>query len=197
MAQAIKIMLIRHAEKPGNYDGKRCDGVEFDGDKDKDSLAVRGWQRAGALCVLFGSARMAASRGLAVPDHLYASDPDKSNDSDKKSRRNKETLGPLSRLLGIDITLGFVKGQEAEVAASAVARGGTVLIAWSHERLPDIAKHIPGGDVTAPRDWPDDCYDVVWVFDLGADGRYSFQQVPQALLAGDRPATAGDRPSDK
>lgn len=188
MAQAIKIMLIRHAEKPGHYDGKRCAGVRSNGEEDKDSLAVRGWQRAGALCVLFGSARLAGSRGLAVPERLYASNPDKINDKENKSRRNKETLAPLARLLGTETDLRFVKGQEAELAAAAVAGGGTVLIAWSHERLPDIAKHIPGGDITAPRDWPDDCYDVVWVFDLGADGRYAFRQVPQALLSGDRSA---------
>src|SRR6185503_2894251 len=111
------IMLVRHAEKPGIYGGKLCEGVRSSGERDKDSLIVRGWQRAGALCTLFGSARIAASRGLAVPEHLYASDPDKINDTGSKSRRPKETLSALSKLLGIETSLEFAKGEEPELAA--------------------------------------------------------------------------------
>src|SRR5262245_13825908 len=44
--QAIKIMLVRHAEKPGIYGGKLCEGVRSSGEQDEDSLIVRGWQRA-------------------------------------------------------------------------------------------------------------------------------------------------------
>ncbi len=49
-----KIMLIRHAERP-NAD-KSLRGVGFDGRKDKESLTVRGWQRAGALARFFAPA---------------------------------------------------------------------------------------------------------------------------------------------
>ena len=50
------IMVIRHAEKPdsGNV------GVQLDGSQDADSLIVQGWQRAGALAVLFDPARSAS-----------------------------------------------------------------------------------------------------------------------------------------
>ena len=46
-----KIMLVRHAEKPGEPPPPH--GVDPAGEKDKDSLIVRGWQRAGALACLF------------------------------------------------------------------------------------------------------------------------------------------------
>jgi hypothetical protein len=42
-------MFIRHAEKPG--DGEN--GVTPDNIFDKESLTLRGWQRAGALIGLF------------------------------------------------------------------------------------------------------------------------------------------------
>ncbi len=35
-----------------------------------------------------------------------------------------------------------------------------------------------------PQTWPDDRFDIVWVFER-ADGGWSFTQVPQLLLAGD------------
>jgi len=48
---AQKIMIIRHAEKPEHH-GPR--GVDENGNEDKESLTVRGWQRAGALVQFFG-----------------------------------------------------------------------------------------------------------------------------------------------
>ncbi len=44
-----------------------------------------------------------------------------------------------------------------------------------------------GDEVSAPQQWRDDRFDLVWVFDLDPSGRYRFSQVPQLLLAGDRP----------
>ena len=44
------IMLVRHAEKPTTPPPK---GVDENGADDKNSLIVRGWQRAGALTPFF------------------------------------------------------------------------------------------------------------------------------------------------
>jgi hypothetical protein len=62
----------------------------------EESLIVHGWQRAGALSVLFGSAEIAKSRGLSVPQHLYAPDPEKANKEGSKSRRPKQTIQQLA-----------------------------------------------------------------------------------------------------
>src|SRR5688500_19544554 len=48
--RATKIMLIRHAEKPAK-DGAPF-GITAKGERSKESLEVRGWQRAGALANL-------------------------------------------------------------------------------------------------------------------------------------------------
>ena len=50
---ALTLMIIRHAEKPDeSFPGS---GFTENGDKDKKSLVIRGWQRAGAWATLFGS----------------------------------------------------------------------------------------------------------------------------------------------
>ena len=49
---ALTILIIRHAEKPGEaWPGP---GLTPDGVADKKSLVIRGWQRAGAWSALFG-----------------------------------------------------------------------------------------------------------------------------------------------
>lgn len=66
------------------------------------------------------------------------------------------------------------------------SRKGVVLICWQREYIPEIASLILGNKKLAPSDWPEDRFDMVWVFDLQRrSGRYKFKQVPQKLLGGD------------
>jgi hypothetical protein len=63
---------------------------------------------------------------------------------------------------------------------------GVVLICWQREYIPEIASHILDSDTIAPEEWPDDCFDMIWVFDLLPSRlKYRFKQVPQNLLDGD------------
>lgn len=176
-----KIMLIRHAEKPG--DPPPPHGVDPDGEKDKESLIVLGWQRAGALAPFFAPAvGPLQSPLLATPAHLYASDPGNGS----KSQRPEQTITPLAQRLGVQVDLEFGEGEETALAAAITALDGVVLVAWQHQAIPAIANAIVGDDTTVPQKWPGDRFDVVWVFDLDAStGSYAFSQVPQRLLAGD------------
>jgi hypothetical protein len=49
-----------------------------------------------------------------------------------------------------------------------------------------IANAILGNKTSSPQYWPLDRFDLVWVFDRRGD-TWTFTQVPQLLLAGDRP----------
>jgi hypothetical protein len=50
---ALIILIIRHAEKPGeSWPGP---GLTVDGVPDGKSLVIRGWQRAGSWSALFGA----------------------------------------------------------------------------------------------------------------------------------------------
>jgi hypothetical protein len=185
MPKAQRIMIIRHAEKPYVDSKEKNDGVRMDGSKSEESLAVRGWQRAGAISLLFGSAEIARSRGLSVPQHLYASDPEKADEAGSKSRRPKQTIIPLAQRLELQICVDWLKGQEAELCRDVLTNTGTVLISWQHELIPAIAGGIPGGKIPQTRTWDDARFDLVWVFDLLPDGAYSFKEFHQALLSGD------------
>jgi hypothetical protein len=191
MATAGKIMLIRHAEKPQGA----IQGVDADGNDGPEFLIVQGWQRAGALARFFAPVSPQFQRpGIEPPQFLFASGPvskqQKKAGNGSKSDRPMQTITPLSQLLGsaVPLNLDFVKGDEQQVAAAAMACTGVVLIAWQHEDIPAIADAILGQTGAVPPNWPGNRFDVVWVFDLRPDGGYSFSQVPQMLLAGDLPS---------
>ncbi len=181
MIQSPLIMIIRHAEKPTS----ESDGVDTDGNKDSRSLAVRGWQRAGALVPFFDPSLGPVRRaGLATPAHLFASS---TGTHHTQSHRERETLAPLAQKLGIEIDLTFDKGQEDEVAAAAMERSEAVLIAWEHKSIAKLARCI-SGEGGIPEEWPDDRFDLIYVFRKNdRKTRYFFAQMPQLLLAGDSP----------
>jgi hypothetical protein len=182
---ATKIMLIRHAEKPAKDDAPY--GVTRKGERSKESLEVRGWQRAGALINLFAPANAKSkNHSLAKPQFLFASKPLRR----KGSRRPIETITPLAEKLAIKINSDFQRSQIESMIDEAFRCRGAVLICWQREYIPEIAAYILGNKKIAPRDWPEDRFDMIWVFDLNrSSSKYRFKQVPQKLLGGD-----GSRP---
>ena len=63
---------------------------------------------------------------------------------------------------------------------------GHILVAWEHRRIPLIANQLVGDSASVPQMWPDERFDVVWVFEPDpSTGRFRLRQVPQLLLAGD------------
>lgn len=174
-------MVIRHGEKPAK-DGEPY-GVTQKGKRTKESLEVRGWQRAGGLAQLFAHGSDHSQRAaLASPRFLFASKPLKR----KGSRRSIETITPLAEKLALKINSTFQRNQYAQLIEEAVACNGVVLICWQQEYIPQIASTILGKEDVAPADWPDNRFDMIWVFDLDrSTGKYRFKQIPQKLLNGD------------
>jgi len=178
--RATKIMLIRHAEKPAKDSAPF--GVTLKGDRSKESLEVRGWQRAGALSHLFAPLDGHFQHpSLDRPQFLYASKPLKR----RGSRRPIETILPLAEKLGIEINSDYKRSDFDGMLDDVFRHKGVVLICWQREYIPQIASHILNNNRAAP-DWPEDRFDMVWVFDLQKSGKYKFKQVPQRLLVDDR-----------
>jgi broad specificity phosphatase PhoE len=185
------ILLVRHAEKPLG-DGPPH-GVTIDGVPDPESLTPRGWQRAGALVSLFapGADPRVHPTVVPTPTHLFAS----MVGADSSSRRPRETLEPLAARLGLAIDTSFLKEQAAEAIEAIREIDGVVLVSWEHRLIPMMAERIVGDPSALPAVWPSDRYDVVWVFERGPTrSAYRFRQVPQMLLAGDRPDPIGASP---
>ena len=177
-----RIMIIRHAEKPS--DNGDDHGVSIDGVHDRHELTVRGWQRAGALVRFFAPLGGTPNGSLiAQPRTIFAS----AATARSPSLRAQHTVKPLASAIGVAINKQFCEGDEAGLAAAALAAPGPVLIAWHHKPIPRLARLIAGEGLAVPARWPDDRFDMVWVLDqCAAHGRWTFSQAAQNLLAHDR-----------
>lgn len=172
-----RILFIRHAEL------HETPGFDEHGVPNRESLTVRGWQRAGAL-----ARRICPPDGPTdlVPDTVFAS----GIGSDSESLRPQQTVAPLLDLLrerrGVATCFAFLKRDTEGLMADVMARSGTVLIAWEHSQIAACIDALP----TPPRHpgrWPDDRYDLIWRLDRAGDG-WTFAEAPQLVLAGDRDA---------
>lgn len=192
------IYIIRHGEKPA--DPPAVDpgqpppaptapfGVDDQGNQNEHSLLPRGWQRSGALAVLFDPALGALQAGLQVPAALLS--PSYGDPAKTTAHRTYQTIQGLSERLGIQIASDFAEGQEPQLAASVVSTSsGVVLICWEHKHIPALASSLPTSAGTViPEKWQGDRFDVIWTFTLvpgSAPAQYTFGQIPQQLLSGD------------
>ena len=174
-----KIMVIRHAEKA--LPGEVISGVNEAGVPDPNSLSVRGWQRAGALAQLLAPEFIRAPGSvLETPAAIFATAVTRS----KLSLRPQQTVKPLAEKLGIGINTHYGDGDEALLVAAAQEASEVVLISWRREKIPVIAEQILGKGATVPQHWPEERFDLVWVF-LKNQDHWHLEQVPQMLLAGD------------
>jgi len=171
-------MIIRHAEKP--LPSNRSRGITAGGRRDKRSLTVTGWQRAGALVELFAPSRGVPLEGLRRPDCIYCSAAERGG-----SRRSIQTMEPLADRIGVEVVDRFAAGEEVGLAAELTARPGATVVSWHHNSISKIVKHL--GEVTPlpPRQWPHDRFDMVWTFVRSGKG-WRFNQIPQLLLPGDQ-----------
>src|SRR4029453_3498456 len=92
----------RHAEKPAK--DSEPYGVTEEGERSKESLEVRGWQRAGALANLFAPANGRFQNSSSPkPQFLFASKPLRR----KGSHRPLETVTPLAQKLAVRVNSHF------------------------------------------------------------------------------------------
>lgn len=154
------IMVIRHAERPDQYDRHAYHGVNPAGDTcgadGIELLTTLGWQRAGALNTLFAPP-WGPKPGLAQPASLYASDPTPEK-SKAPSQRPLQTILPLAALLGLTIHAKHKKNDYEKVVKDALAKPGAVLICWQHEDIlpigQEILKQTQTMNITLPPGWP-------------------------------------------
>ncbi len=153
------VMIIRHAEKTGEAN-------------DSD-LSKKGYERADALATVFPA-------HFPRPDFLIAAK------RSKNSNRSVETITPLSKALHEEIESKFKDKEFSELAHELLTNpkyaGKTVLIAWHHGKLPELAKALGAKDV--PDKWSDEVFNRVWelTFEKGAP---AFKDLPENALPED------------
>ena len=137
------VYLIRHGEKPSSG----------------DNLSPRGYQRANCLLGHFGTG---SSYNIS---HLFA--------CDDCSHRSVETITPLSKNISVKIDTHVKKMKGPTELVSYIRTlnpTDTVLIAWEHTVLFEIAKALVPGKWPGPKDWPGSEFD--WQFKI-VDGHFT------------------------
>lgn len=157
------VMIIRHGEKPG--------------DKNDHTLSAAGQERARALAGIF----VTPKAGLYRPDYIFASKGASS------AMRMVQTAQPTADALGLTLDTRY----DSETAVSATAellasRTGVTLAVLEHSALPAVAKALGRVTPSVPSTWPDDRFDVVWVFVGDGKGGWTFTQVPELVRPGDK-----------
>ena len=82
----------------------------------------------------------------------------------------------------------YIVGRWCGIHAEVFSLGfGPVLISWRHSHIPALARALAGEQPAIPKVWPDERFDLVWIFasDTPA-GPWRFSQIPQRLFAHDR-----------
>lgn len=156
------VLLIRHAEKP--------DAAKEDNDP---NLSKRGFERAEALAKVIPA-------NFAQPDFILATR------QSAHSNRPVETVEPLAKRLNLQIESSFKDDEFAALAHEVMTdpkfAGKTVLIAWHHGKIPELAHSL--GASNAPDKWDGKQFDRVW--EISYDhGMATFSNRAQRALPGD------------
>lgn len=149
----LKIIIIRHAEKPKKGDNLSCQGLN------------RSMQLPAVLHSRFG-----LPRAIYVPSMAPG-------DSTKHSRMF-QTIVPFAAKYNLPICSKFHEDDTLALAREARSRQGTVLIVWEHSRIPAIARAL---GVTDPGlHWPSGDYDSIWIITYH-NGVASFKRSKEGL----------------
>jgi hypothetical protein len=179
-----QVLLIRHAEKTG--------------DKADVHLARKGEERAAALYQLFVASKDRPDP-FPTPDFVFAAS------NAKDSQRPIETVTPLAMRLKLSLNDTYesklpaallpegskekaakgpgMLGLRDELFGRPKYFGKTILVAWRHSTLPELARTLKA--TKAPTKWDDDVFDRVWQITYDDQGNATFVDRPQRLLPGD------------
>lgn len=98
------------------------------------------------------------------------------------SRRPLQTVSLLAEALELTPVTTHTKGEERALVDDVLGRSGVVLICWQHQNIAAIGNLIVGNNTTVPQSWPEDRYDLIYVFDRSRDAWRFRQFVHERLV---------------
>ena len=166
LARPVRIILLRHAEKPPG--------------ESEASLSERGKVRARALAALLTTESVVATNGQ--PAALFAPKVTRTG----RTLRPGQTLQPLGERLTLPVQTPYGARDYAALAKRILSDpaldGQTVVICWTHDYLPALAKAL--GVKPKPARWKASVYDRVWIVTYKGS-KAVLSDLPQHLLPGD------------
>ena len=130
----LKVVIIRHGEKP----------------EKGDNLSCQGQNRALALASVL-------HQKIGLPDYVYV--PALDADDATKHSRMFQTASPFAIKYNLTINSKYDAKDSEKAAKNVLKKSGTVLMVWEHSKIQDLAKQL---GVKHVEDWPDKDFDSIW-----------------------------------
>ena len=143
-APVLRIVIIRHGEKPAEGDNLSCAGLN----------------RALALPAVL-------NRLMPTPPNLTFVPVIGTDDKSTTRVRMLQTVMPYAVQHNLTINSYFMVENTKAFARQLRRLRGTVLVVWEHHSIVDIAKALGLKNVT---DWPDEDFDSIWTVSFGGGG---------------------------
>jgi len=150
--EALKVVFIRHGEKPKKGNNLTCEGFN------------RSLQLPNVLFAKFG-----------IPSNIYI--PALALGEQTKHARMFETLIPFAVKYNLLLNSSFEEKDADKIAADIKSKSGTVLVCWEHKAIINIVNSLGyENDVK----WGDDDYDSIWIVTF-KDGVARFSQESEGI----------------
>ena len=132
----LKLVFIRHAEKPADGDNLTCQGLN------------RAMQLPKVLYEKFG-----------IPAYTFV--PAIGLGNSTRHARMFQTVIPLAAKYNLVINTSHAEKDSIAMATDIKSKTGTILIVWEHKAIAPIIRSL---GITAPDlKWPDNDYDSIWI----------------------------------
>jgi len=131
----LKLVFIRHAERPEEGDNLTCQGLN------------RSLQLPAVLYKKFGR-----------PNNVYV--PALVMGEVTKRARMLQTISPFVIKYGLTVNSAYDEEDYKGVSHALLKEKGTVLIVWEHKNIAPILEYL---DVKEDLKWPGDDFDSIWI----------------------------------
>jgi hypothetical protein len=134
-SKSLKLIFIRHAEKPANGDNLSCTGLN------------RALKLPQVLKAKFG-----------IPDYVYVPAPHLGKSTPRA--RMFQTISPFAIKYNLTVNTNFEEEDAKGLASDLEGKKGTILIVWEHNEIRSIIKAL--GVSVKNLQWPDNDFDTIW-----------------------------------
>ncbi|WP_428327308.1 histidine phosphatase family protein [Mucilaginibacter sp.] len=152
-ATNVRIVFIRHGEKPAKGDNLSCQGIN------------RSLLLPAVLVARFG-----------IPAYTYV--PALGQGYVTKHSRMYQTVVPLVAKYNLSINTSHAEKDSLLMADELRSKQGTVLVVWEHNGIAPIVRSL--GITDTGLVWPDEDYDSIWIVAI-KDGKATFTKDKEGL----------------
>lgn len=131
----LKVVIIRHGEKPENGDNLSCQG---------ENRALQ------LPAVLY--------RKFNKPDFTFV--PSLNMGKSTKHARMFQTISPFAIKHNLTVNSEYEENAYSKIAQKVLEKTGTVLMVWEHSAIPPLAEEL---GVENPPAWDGKDFDSIWI----------------------------------